>query len=535
MTGQESNQRRSRAPFDGRVPAPDFACFETTRFCNLQCRMCIQFNEGYTVAGPHMGFEAFEQVAHTVFPFLDGWQPSFSGEPLMSRDFDKMVALAERYGVKAQIFTNGTLLDERMIEMLVPNLAALTISFDGASRETYESIRRGASYDQVRSNIAKLVTAVRQRPRETQPTLALNCVLMERTIRELPDVVRMASDLGLDMVTGNHVFPVTPEMKQESLAHHVNVASASITEALIVAQLRNITLRIESLDHITARTATGAGVRRAWSTRDGVVVGLEARSFEAVRRTAVSGERPVSKDESVHTPRTSFPPRRKPDSDRRETESIWWCDLLWNRSYVHVGGNVRPCCIDSVPVMGNLAEAPFDEVWNNENYRALRQRLAAKSPAPACRGCMHIREIRDPVAIDEALQGAAIPTQVDLAPLPPVLQPTRERRRSDPAPHLVWPEVPNATSYTVEFSLDHFESILFSTDADTGGPAIRTPSYTVPTWAWNHAPVDREIQYRVLAHVGGKQREVSSGVLAPDESNACAGSGVQARCTGGGV
>jgi molybdenum cofactor biosynthesis enzyme MoaA len=89
------------APFDGRVPAPEFASIETTRYCNLRCRMCIQFNDGWTVAGPHMPIEEFERIARSLFPHVVRWQPSVSGEPTMSRDFERMVVLAEEFGVKS--------------------------------------------------------------------------------------------------------------------------------------------------------------------------------------------------------------------------------------------------------------------------------------------------------------------------------------------------------------------------------------------------------------------------------------------------
>ena len=117
----------SRA-FDGAVPPPDFAGIETTRFCNLRCRMCLQFNDGTTVAGPHMELAEFERIAGSLFPYVTRWQPTVSGEPTMSQGFETMLSIAERFGVKAEMFSNGTLLQPSMIERLAPNLGSMSIS-----------------------------------------------------------------------------------------------------------------------------------------------------------------------------------------------------------------------------------------------------------------------------------------------------------------------------------------------------------------------------------------------------------------------
>ncbi|MFY9343472.1 MAG: hypothetical protein WAT39_13330 [Planctomycetota bacterium] len=68
----------------------------------------------------------------------------------------------------------------------------------------------------------------------------------------------------------------------------------------------------------------------------------------------------------------------------------------------------------------------------------------------------------------------------------------------------------------LEFSLDDFGSILFATDGPLGGPAIRVTRYQVPLWAWRDAPVDRTIQYRVLACLPAGRREVARGSVGPE-------------------
>lgn len=521
------------APFAGAVPPPAFVNVETTRFCNLRCRMCVQFQDGTTVAGPHMGLAEFERIAASVFPYVERWQPSVSGEPLMSRDFVRMLELAERFGVKAELYTNATLLHPNLIEKLAPNLATVTVSFDGATPETFEAIREGADFADVAAGIRRLVQHCRtQLPASAQPQFGMNCTLMERNVRELPDLVRLcAQHFGFDYLHCNHVFPVTPEMRRQSLVHHRELARECIDAAFAVAAGLGFVLRVEALDQITAQTALASGEPRAWATRDGVVEGLEYRELNADRRRPwprLDPQEPahaevLARRDAAYR-RSGFPSRRAADPAAPARGGMWYCEFLWEKTYVSIGGDVRPCCVMGTPVVGNLNEEPFERIWNNDAYRAMRQRLAAQQPVAACKGCMHIRRVDDPVQVDRHLGGQRLPRPDELLPVPPALDPARQRPvRSGEPPLLTWPVADDAREYVLQFSLDGFASVLFATDGPMGGPAIRDNRYAVPPWAWRQAPVDREISWRVLARTAAGDRELLRGAVPAEEGAAGAG------------
>ena len=516
----------STPAFDGRLPPPEFVSIETTKFCNLRCRMCVQFNDGTTVAGPHMPIEEFERIAQQVFPFVDRWQPSVSGEPMLSQHFDRMIAIAESFGVKADVFTNGTLLSDSRIALLAPNLGCLTVSFDGASKDTFEFIREGAGYEEVKGRLRQLIQYCRDHlPADEQPQFGLNCTLMERNIRELPDLVRLAATgLGVDILTCYHVFPVTPEMRQQSLVHHREVALASIERACEVARELGFNLRIDALDQITAATATADGTLRAYAAVDGVVEGFQFREVSSGRRrpwpkreesgvaaAAVAARRSEAAGD------TTFPAPPPTVAPVPGLEGMPWCEFLWRKTYVAIGGDVRPCCVFGSPVVGNLLQDSFEAVWNGEAYRQMRQRLVRGDPAPVCRGCTHIRTVTDPAQAARHLLGSRLPEAAEIGPLPAALDPQQARRqRAGTPPVLTWPAVPEAQRYVVEFSLDEFQSILFSTDGPRGGPKLHDNRYQVPNWAWRDAPIDRTIHWRVVAKTKAGDRPCAAGALAAE-------------------
>lgn len=421
-----------RSFFDGRLPPPKFVSIETTKFCNLKCRMCIQYNEGSTTAGPHMDIDVFKQIARSIFPFVECWQPSVSGEPTMYRGFYEMLEIAERYGVKNEMYTNGTLLSDKMIDHLIHSLGVLTFSFDAPDKKTYEAIRRGADYDRVVTNIKKMIRRCEQvLPHDQVPQFGVNCTIMEMNIRQLPGLVRFASEeLGVDYIQANHVFPVTDEMKRMSLANHVKLAIRCIDEAIEVAKETGIALIVQPLDQVTASTAAVKDSEREWATQDGHIQGLGYHEINQDKRRPVPRLSPSTHDYKKIMARrkealdeSTFPSAFKLKLFATGHDSIWYCDFLWNRTYVPMGGDVHVCCVYGSPHVGNFFETRFDELWNNENYRIMRQRMVLKDPVPACRGCMHIRELTDPVEIDYRLGGARLPDREAVPPLPSVLDP----------------------------------------------------------------------------------------------------------------
>lgn len=86
---------------------------------------------------------------------------NWRGEPLLHKDIVAMVRIAKEYGVhEVALNTNATLLDDTTLQAFnMAGLDQLIISMDGATKGTYEKIRKGADYETVCKNIirAKLI------------------------------------------------------------------------------------------------------------------------------------------------------------------------------------------------------------------------------------------------------------------------------------------------------------------------------------------------------------------------------------------
>lgn len=81
---------------------------EITNVCNLSCHFCAQTNRKKAFMTVH----CFEEVIKKVQPFSDYIYLHILGEPLIHPDISQFFDLAEKYGLKVVLVTNGTKLFE---------------------------------------------------------------------------------------------------------------------------------------------------------------------------------------------------------------------------------------------------------------------------------------------------------------------------------------------------------------------------------------------------------------------------------------
>lgn len=117
------------------------ATFELTAFCTLKCPMCfvrIDKERAEALGGTLCTAKEWIDLARQfrdqggLFLLLTG------GEPMLRPDFPEIYAEVSKMGLFITLFTNGTTVDDKMLELLKkrpPSMVGITIY--GASEETY--------------------------------------------------------------------------------------------------------------------------------------------------------------------------------------------------------------------------------------------------------------------------------------------------------------------------------------------------------------------------------------------------------------
>jgi len=97
---------------------------EITNTCNLKCKFCPDTNR----KKEFMSVENFEQAIKKVHKHTNLVCLHVKGEPLLHPDLKKLLNILDKYNLKANITTNGTLINEKL-DILKKSKAVRQINF----------------------------------------------------------------------------------------------------------------------------------------------------------------------------------------------------------------------------------------------------------------------------------------------------------------------------------------------------------------------------------------------------------------------
>jgi radical SAM protein with 4Fe4S-binding SPASM domain len=138
---------------NGSIPPPKVVYAESTNACNAACVMCPREEMGRAIG--IMPMDLFKKIVDECAEWgVEELRLHNFGEPLIDRKIFEKIEYAKRKGIPTTtIYSNAALLDEDRARRLInAGLDKLYISFDGATKSTFESIRLPLSFDQVAEN-----------------------------------------------------------------------------------------------------------------------------------------------------------------------------------------------------------------------------------------------------------------------------------------------------------------------------------------------------------------------------------------------
>ncbi len=191
-------------------PVPKQIQIEITTRCNYACVMCPHGLGGNTFVKRDAPIEIVDRVIDMI-DRVDSLHPTGLGEPLMADGFWKIVdALAGRQKPSLTFHTNGLLLTPANIErILKAPVAHIVLSMDAASPRRYARIR-GGNFPRIIENAERLARRARELDKTMMLQLAM--VLMVENYFEAADFVRLAKDIGFNVVSFDHLMnPSVPE------------------------------------------------------------------------------------------------------------------------------------------------------------------------------------------------------------------------------------------------------------------------------------------------------------------------------------
>jgi len=312
-----------------------------------------------------MSTDLLGRIEKEVMPTIEDVSLTVAGEPFLTPKLPQFLAAAERSGSEVSINTNATLIkDTDLLRRTLANARVVRFSVDGATKETYESIRVQGDFELVKANIALAVEVREALPRDHRPRLVMCMVLMKRNVHELEAMVELAHELGLDRLDVAHLTVLVPEMDSESLRHDPNMADTAFQSAQERADALGFRVNLPPM-------MSGARLRPSW--------------VASTRLTA--GEmRRLTRKQLIRLGRNLRRKMTMREWSRKAGGKVP-CQFLQDGVFITIQGEVAPCPMPGRPIAGNLHQSSFDAIWNGPTLTAMRRGFITGSPFECCTHC----------------------------------------------------------------------------------------------------------------------------------------------------
>lgn len=327
---------------------------EPTNCCNLDCSTCMR--NVWTEPPGMMSEGMFQQVLKGLAAFNPRPLVFFGGygEPLWHPQIVDMVKQCKAAGCAVELISNGTLLNDAAARgLLEAGLDGLWISIDGATPTSYSDVRLGDCLPQVLENLADFAS-LRSVLKRTDCQLGVAVVAMRRNLQDLPDIIRLGMERGVERFSVSNV-----------LAHTVDLHNQVLYGQALYDTQRQFPNRRVRID--LPRFDLNEDTRRVLGALLEQGLGLDASMAE------------------------NLAPNRCPFVAKNSATVRWDgqlspCLALLHAHSSYLGEHPRR---SEAYFIGGLEERTLAELWNDRAYRELREKLVDFdfSPCVYCNSC----------------------------------------------------------------------------------------------------------------------------------------------------
>lgn len=327
---------------------------ELTSDCNLRCRYCALNLPGYVAhdMAPRHVDQVLEFVAREKIPVVS---VNVHGETTLVKGWMEICRRLRDTGAQLNIISNfARYFSDEEIHALA-GFAGIRISIDSIDRDLLREIRHSVDLRIVLHNLVRLRAAALRRYGKI-PLLGINCVVSQRNVMGLSDLVAFAAANGFNDLTLHDLAEITA--LPEDRPHHISslgeeerrAALQSLRDAWVLGQ--RLGLHMEVQPNLMALERNGGDFAALMS-------GTEY--FKEGSTTIVMVD-PVGAGQTRH------------------------CLDPWQVAKVAEDGSVYACCIGRTR-MGHLDDATLETLFQSEPFRRRRGELLSGQLDSECRSC----------------------------------------------------------------------------------------------------------------------------------------------------
>jgi MoaA/NifB/PqqE/SkfB family radical SAM enzyme len=193
--------------------------------CNTKCIMCDIYSD---FKSKFIDIANLAKVAEAM-DMVESVRIGCDSETLMHPRLEEVFELFRRAKI-IQVLSNGRLLGRtNVINAIVKFVDVLRISFDGAKKDTFEKIRGGIPYDMVINGLKSIKQA------KPQIVLGFATTLMAENVEELPMIMDIAHELGVEIVDYGYLVVGKNDLVEQSLFFRQSAADSAINRCAQIA------------------------------------------------------------------------------------------------------------------------------------------------------------------------------------------------------------------------------------------------------------------------------------------------------------
>jgi radical SAM protein with 4Fe4S-binding SPASM domain len=186
---------------------PFYLQWHITNLCNLRCKHCYQ--EDFSKK-EDLDWAGLKRISDNILATLERWDQRAcihltGGEPLLKPElFLLLRELDQKHGVEELgLITNGTCFDPETLRRLLSfsKLKKIKISLDGANARTNDAIRHEGNFERVLRNLSVI-------QEQKRFEIILMFTAMKRNFKDLPSLLRLCQDLGIDGLMIERFIPL---------------------------------------------------------------------------------------------------------------------------------------------------------------------------------------------------------------------------------------------------------------------------------------------------------------------------------------
>ena len=185
--------------------------FSGSNTCNFECIMCygelsstIRARKDRLPPLPKAYSEQFFQDLRAFLPHLRRAK-FFGGEPFLAQEcfhiWDLMIA--DKLSIPCHVTTNGSQYNPKVERVLEALPLSLSVSIDGATKETFEKIRGNADFERIMANLHRFRDYAKRR----RTYLGISHCLMRQNWHEFGEVLLLAERLECEVFVNTVIDP----------------------------------------------------------------------------------------------------------------------------------------------------------------------------------------------------------------------------------------------------------------------------------------------------------------------------------------